>query len=624
MSEKPLRSRRLLILFAATTIIPAASLLLVGWRLMEADRGEQGDRAREARVDALEHAADLAVSALQRVLAEAEERLTEFNASPDSVITPDAGAALLAFERDGVIARSGSPLPWYPAIAASSTSAERRERSAAILRRAHVHWQTGDASAALAAYADLATLDGARTVSGLPAGMAARLGRAYIFEGTKRPDDLRREARVLERDVASGRWPLLRDEFEGALVQVRAWTPGEQPQEIDSERVALAEVAEELWSAWKAGSSRVERSRALHRVGDQSILVLTRASGQRMAALLVAPRYLQSVWLKDMRRGTPATDVDFALTDGSGAVLGRVDGPASMQAVRPQSATLPWTLFAIDHSAAPASPAISPPTRLLLIGIAMMIVLVLAVAYFIHRTMVRELTVAQLQADFVAAVSHEFRTPLTTMRQLSELLVRGRFTSDDRRQEFYATLLRESNRLHSLVEGVLDFKRFEAGGAAYRFEPIDAGRFVRDVVSDFEARAAERGVHVELAVPDDELSVVADRDALTRAIWNLLDNAAKYSPECHTIWVDVRRDADRVSITVQDRGIGIPANQHEAVFERFVRGAESKALGIKGTGIGLAMVKTIVQAHGGEIRLTSEPGRGSRFTMLLRAAEGLS
>ena len=120
------------------------------------------------------------------------------------------------------------------------------------------------------------------------------------------------------------------------------------------------------------------------------------------------------------------------------------------------------------------------------------------------------------------------------------------------------------------------------------------------------------------------MAVVADRDALRRAIWNLLDNAAKYSPVCRTIWVELHRDADRVSISVRDQGLGIPASQQQAIFERFVRGDESKALGITGTGIGLAMVKTIVQAHGGEIQLASEPGEGSRFTMLLRAAEGLS
>jgi signal transduction histidine kinase len=624
MSERPARSRRLLILFAATTVIPVASLLLVGWRLMEADRREQIARAEEIRASARDQAANLAVSALQRVLAEAEQQLTEFNASPAKPVALNAGTALIAFERDGVIARSGSALPWYPAIAESFTSADRRVRSEAVLRQAHTRWLHGDASGALAAYNDLATLNDARTVDGLPAGLAARLGRAYIFENAKRQGDLRREAQALERDLADGRWPLARKEFEGVLFSVREWILGEQRLAIDLERAALAEVAEELWRAWNTGTSRLERDRTLHRVGDQSILALTRASDRRMTALLIAPGYLQSVWLKEAGDGNTLSGIRFALTDATGPVLGHIDGPTSRQTIRPQSATVPWTLYAIDRGTPSSSPTMSRTTRLLLIGIAMMIALVLAVAYFIHRTMVRELTIAQLQSDFVAAVSHEFRTPLTTMRQLSEMLVRGRFSSEARRQEFYETLLRESDRLQKLVEGVLDFKRFEAGGAAYRFETIEAARFVREVVSEFERRLAPQGFRVELAAADGDMPVVADRDALTRAIWNLLDNAAKYSPECRTIWVDVCRDADRVSIAVRDQGLGIPVHQQAAIFERFVRGEQSKALGIKGTGIGLAMVKTIVQAHGGEIRLASEPGQGSRFTLLLRGAEGLS
>jgi signal transduction histidine kinase len=244
----------------------------------------------------------------------------------------------------------------------------------------------------------------------------------------------------------------------------------------------------------------------------------------------------------------------------------------------------------------------------------------LAVGYFINRAVLRELKVARLQSDFVAAVSHEFRTPLTTIRQLSEMLVRGRFSSEERRRQFCETLLRESDRLHKLVEGLLDFARFETGGSAYRFETIEAGEFVRGIVAEFEQRVASQGFHIELAAPEGEIRVRVDRESLTRAIENLLDNAVKYSPDCRTIWVDLQREAGRVSITVRDQGLGIPPHEQREIFEKFVRGADSKALRIKGTGIGLAMVRTIVQAHGGEILLDSKPGQGSRFTMVLRAA----
>jgi signal transduction histidine kinase len=118
--------------------------------------------------------------------------------------------------------------------------------------------------------------------------------------------------------------------------------------------------------------------------------------------------------------------------------------------------------------------------------------------------------------------------------------------------------------------------------------------------------------------PDCETHVKADREALARAIGNLIDNAVKYSPECRTVWVDVeRRHQNRVSIAVRDQGLGIPVKEQRDIFERFVRGAESKARRIKGAGIGLAMVRHIVKAHDGEIVLTSRPGEGSCFTIVV-------
>jgi signal transduction histidine kinase len=244
--------------------------------------------------------------------------------------------------------------------------------------------------------------------------------------------------------------------------------------------------------------------------------------------------------------------------------------------------------------------------------------------YFILHAIARELRVTRLQADFVAAVSHEFRSPLSSMAQISEMLAFDRFANDEMRHKSYGVLMRETDRLRRLVEGLLDFGRFEPGAAGYHFEPIEAGALVRSVVGEFRERAAVDGYAVELTAPTADIHVRADREALTRAIWNLLDNAVKYSPDCRTVWVEVERLPAQVSIAVRDHGLGIPTGEQREIFRKFVRGAESKARRIKGTGIGLAMVRNIVDAHGGEIRLASEPGRGSRFALLLRAAGGAS
>jgi signal transduction histidine kinase len=214
-------------------------------------------------------------------------------------------------------------------------------------------------------------------------------------------------------------------------------------------------------------------------------------------------------------------------------------------------------------------------------------------------------------------VSHEFRSPLSSLCQISELLAQDRLTSEEQRRKSYGVLASESLRLRRLVERLLDFGRFEAGAAAYHFESLELGAFLQGLIADFQDRVAEIGYDIELNRPPEEMVVRADREALSRAVWNLLDNAVKYSPEYRTVWVEVERNEDRISIAVSDRGLGIPVQEQREIFEKFVRGAESKALRIKGTGIGLAMVRHIMQAHGGEILLASEPGRGSRFTMVL-------
>ena len=124
-----------------------------------------------------------------------------------------------------------------------------------------------------------------------------------------------------------------------------------------------------------------------------------------------------------------------------------------------------------------------------------------------------------------------------------------------------------------------------------------------------------------IVVDGAHATIAGDREALTNALWNLLDNAIKYSLECRTVWVDLERQDHRLAIRVRDQGLGIPASEQKEVFRKFVRGAAAKAENIKGTGIGLAMVHHIVTAHGGELCLSSEPGAGSTFTVLLPVEE---
>ena len=254
-----------------------------------------------------------------------------------------------------------------------------------------------------------------------------------------------------------------------------------------------------------------------------------------------------------------------------------------------------------------------------------MLIVILGAGYVVQRAINRELMVAQLQSDFVAAVSHEFRAPLTTLRTITELLAQHRIPDESRRQQSYVFLDRETTRLHRLVEDLLDFGRMESGRKQYRKEAHNAFQLVRDTVADFTQQAEANGFSLEANLKSAEglgvASVHVDEEAFRRALRNLLDNAMKYSPDCRTVWVDGSIEGHQVHISVRDQGMGISAEEEQAIFQKFVRGDAAKRAGIKGTGIGLAMVQQIALAMGGEIRLHSEVGVGSTFTLVLPLAD---
>jgi len=342
-----------------------------------------------------------------------------------------------------------------------------------------------------------------------------------------------------------------------------------------------------------------------------------------MVGLVAGRGYLEDTWLPGVEPIIDRQGVRLALSDSEGhTVVGNLEGATPQQALLTSADTqLPWTVHVIPADPGAASAQLAGRRRLMVLGLALVAVLVVVGSYFVSRAVTRELEVARLQSDFVSAVSHEFRSPLASLRQLSELLADGRVSSEDRRRQYYQALRRESERLHHLVEGLLDFGRMEAGAREYRFETLDPVALVQNVGREFAQEVAERGYALEFGLDGSLPTIRADREALGRALWNLLDNAVKYSPGCKTVWVEATQLDNRLAIRVRDRGLGISADERPHIFKKFVRAASADAAGVKGTGLGLAMVHHIVAAHGGEIRVESQPGVGSTFTIVLPVAK---
>jgi signal transduction histidine kinase len=494
-------------------------------------------------------------------------------------------------------------MEWYRRLAESKDSGIRAGalmRLARVLRKAE---RKEEARAAYLKLADNAGESGGTRISGVPAELIARHALCEL-------SGLQTDAQALKQDLLRARWQLTRGQFEyywSEASRLSGDRPSD-PEPLPADAAALSEVVARGWKDIHREDS--PRGQTTMWVGERPWLLIWRGVPGRRALLLIKPESL-------LRPAFAGGDVLCAAVDSENRVVaGRRSGTGHAVVRTPAETQLPWTLYMTSAQGTNETGMLGRQ-RFLLLVMAVMVLFLIAGAYFIARAIRGDLAVARMQSDFVSAVSHEFRSPLTSIRQLSEILAFGRVPSDERRQLYYQTLVRETTRLQRLVEALLNFGRMEAGVRQYRFESLDTATLVARVAAEFETQIAGSGRHIELDGFEGRCTVDADPEALSVALRNLVDNALKYAPDCPTVRVQWGVEESRVAIRVRDGGPGIPASEKRAIFRKFVRGSAAEAANVKGSGVGLAMVRHIVAAHGGDVTLASEPGSGSVFTILL-------
>ena len=243
------------------------------------------------------------------------------------------------------------------------------------------------------------------------------------------------------------------------------------------------------------------------------------------------------------------------------------------------------------------------------------LVLVLAV-WIVYRNVKREVELAQIKSDFVSNVSHELRTPLALISMFSETLEMNRVKSDEKRQGYYSIISQEANRLGRIVNTILNFSKMEAGKRKFQFEEKDLNTIVEQMFSNYKFHLKNKNFQFNFSPGENLPKIKIDEEAVSEAIINLIDNAVKYSDDKKEININTGTDYSFAYVEVSDKGIGISSEDQKKIFDKFFRVSSGQVHNAKGTGLGLTLVKHIMEAHNGKVSLKSRLGEGSTFILL--------
>ena len=266
-------------------------------------------------------------------------------------------------------------------------------------------------------------------------------------------------------------------------------------------------------------------------------------------------------------------------------------------------------------------------TRNLAVSFGILSLLAIAIIIIIINAR-RAQRLARQQMDFVAGVSHEFRTPLAVIHAVSENLADGLITDRQQIEQCGVVIRNDVRRLAGMVEQVLEFAGAFRGKTLYQPQPVDLTALIEEVLARYPLLEPDKEWQIEREIQANLPAVLADPAALASAVRNIIDNAIKYG-DPHRCWIGIRARSETnernqtIQVTIEDKGIGIPASEVPYIFEPFYRGREVIAAQIHGSGLGLSLVKNIIEAHGGTITVASTQGEGSSFTLNLPAVPGV-
>lgn len=492
------------------------------------------------------------------------------------------------------------------------------------------------------------------TSSRLPLALMARLQIIECYQNLGDINNSLKNSLNLYRDICQKKWNLNEDQFktyssmaEATVQQVLSENQKDLVlDEYKKEFEQLKDLHQEKTKQWRIINSiktglihellrRLNQSKSYSRqafnysktINDRNFLILAAMipdkSGTNSSGILglnIKNEYLENRLLSEISKNIPFSEnTNIVISDLSGQVF---------YGKKEQSSLLPTiTEFFEDNF---------PPWRMdfyqvktksfglmdirksfYFWTIVTLIIVLIFGTVLIVRTIAQEMDVLKIKSDFVSSVSHEFKTPLTSIKALTERLQEGKVNAPAKMKQYFSVISQDTDKLTRLVRNILDFSKIEEGKKEYDFIKTDVAQLIAQEVKNFKKEAVQKGLEIHTQIADDVPLLSLDRDAISQALINLLDNAVKFSPDKKEIQVRVKRDEDKVIIEVEDEGVGIPQNELDKIFDKFYQSRSALQHSVKGTGLGLTLVKHIIEAHGGRISVESQVGQGSNFSLIL-------
>jgi signal transduction histidine kinase len=337
--------------------------------------------------------------------------------------------------------------------------------------------------------------------------------------------------------------------------------------------------------------------------------------GAQKGIVIDFPVYLNSISENLIKKLDSGSSINVKVEDANGnLILSKVFKEETSYLSFPFPENLPkWKLLLSENNPGFMATLFKAGSGIYLLIFILIALFMLLGFVFIIYTLNTELRLNRMKSEFISNVSHELKSPLTSIRMMTEMLHHKRVQTEERKSAYYSAMLEESEHLSHLIDNILDFSRMEDDRRKYDFTDLDLDELILKFIESTYERFVEPGFDIRYNHPDRVPIIQADKDAILQVIYNLIDNAIKFSGTSRQIDINLVSRNNELIFCVKDYGIGIPVKDQEKIFDRFYRGDEPQRLGIKGSGIGLTIVKRIIDAHKWRLTIESKSGEGSTF-----------